>query len=292
MSHKDAKKALHIFGDEPATIKGKTTRIKQSKIKCIHRVKLPYDILKRHNKVHIMVNYMFVQGVQFSTTILYELKFRTAEALRYAHKKGAKKEDILTGLQKVINLYQSRGLIVEQVHGDNEFECVKEDIRPILMNISAADEHVSMVERSIRTIKDRTRSQIQHLLYSRFPKAMIIGYVIFAVKSLNSEIGICRLFSNYSPHTLVTGQPARPYNQIVSMTYGEYAEVYAANPITNDNNERTISAIALYPSGNHQDGWIFMSLNTGRLLHRHQWKKLHVDQNIIDKVNNLGAKEK
>ena len=220
---------------------------------------------------------MFVQGVQFLTTILHELKFCTAEALPYAHKKGAKKEDILRGLQKVVNLYHSRGLTVEQVHGNNEFECVSEDIRPILMKISAADEHVSMVERSIRTIKDRTRSQIKHLPYSRYPKAMIIGCVIFAVKSLNSEVGMCKLSSDYSPHTMVTGQPARPYDQIVSITYSEYAEVYAAKPTTNNNNERTISAIALYPSGNDQDGWIFMSLNTACLLHRHQWKKLHVD---------------
>ena len=54
-------------------------------------------------------------------------------------KKGAKKDDILSGLLKVIKLYRARGLEVVQVHGDNEFECVREELNPILLNISAAD---------------------------------------------------------------------------------------------------------------------------------------------------------
>ena len=82
----------------------------------------------------------------------------------------------------------------------------------------------------------------------------------------------------------------------MSLVFGEYAEVYASNQIKsnqikNNNEERTISAVALYPSGNQQNGWIFMSLNTGRAIHRHQWKKLHINQTIIDRVDQIGARE-
>ena len=127
----DAKRALHLFGVEPVTVKGKTPRLKQSKITCEDRMMLPKSILVNHRKVHIMVDYMFVQGVQFLTTISHKLKFRTAEALPYVNKRGVKKEDILNGIKKVIKLYKARGLTVEQVHGDNEFECIREDIRPV-----------------------------------------------------------------------------------------------------------------------------------------------------------------
>ena len=152
---------------------------------------------------------MFVQGVQFLTTISHELKFSTVEALPITYKKGAKKDDILNGINKVIKLYQSRGLIVEQIHGDNEFECIREDIRPVLLNISAADEHVSMIERSIRTIKDRTRSQVQYLPYNKYPRTLVIGCVIFVVKMLNNEVGMCKLTTEHSPNALVTGQPQK-----------------------------------------------------------------------------------
>ena len=90
----DAKRSLHIYGTEPATVKGKTTKNKQSKIECINSIKLPVEILRRSNKVHLMVDYMFIHGIHFLTTISHEFKFRTAEALPYTFKKGAIKEDI------------------------------------------------------------------------------------------------------------------------------------------------------------------------------------------------------
>ena len=74
--------------------------------------------------------------------------------------------------------------------------------------------------------------------------------------------------------------------------FGEYAEVYAANQVINNNGERTTSAIALYPSGNQQEGWMFMSLSTGRVLHRQQWKRLPINQDIIDMVDQLDDRDK
>ena len=68
--------------------------------------------------------------------------------------------------------------------------------------------------------------------------------------------------------------------------------MYSANQIIiNNNDEKTTSAIVLYPSGNHQNGWIFMSINNGRILCRHQWKKLPIRQKIIDKVDAIGTRD-
>ena len=97
-------------------IKGKAVKKKQSPIKCLDSTKLPNQILNKHSRVHLMVDYMFVQGIQFLTTISHELQFRTVEALPITYKKGAKKGDILTGLLKVINLYRTRGLEVIQIY--------------------------------------------------------------------------------------------------------------------------------------------------------------------------------
>ena len=113
----DVKRSLHIFGEESATVKGTMTQKKHSKRICHNRVEMPSNILIKHRKVQLMVDYMFIQGVQFLTTISHELKFRTVKALPITYKKGAKKDDILNGINKVIKLYQSRGIIVEQIHG-------------------------------------------------------------------------------------------------------------------------------------------------------------------------------
>ena len=103
----NAKRALHIYCEEVATIKGKTVQKTQDKTQCINRIDIPKDILQNHKKVHIMVDHMFVQRVQFLTTISHELKFRTAEAQQHVYKKGARKEDMLKGVLKVISLYQA-----------------------------------------------------------------------------------------------------------------------------------------------------------------------------------------
>ena len=56
----DAKRSLHIFGEQSAIVKGKATQRKQSKITCDNKVDIPDSILRKHRKVQLMVDYMFV----------------------------------------------------------------------------------------------------------------------------------------------------------------------------------------------------------------------------------------
>ena len=80
---------------------------------------------------------------------------------------------------------------------------------------------------------------------------------------------MCELLDELSQHSLITGQPKLKYGEIVTLTLGEYLEVYATNNVINNNEECTTNAIAL--SRNLQQGWIFTSLNnTRRTLHRQQ----------------------
>ena len=273
-------------------MKEKTTKQKQSKIVQLEHSEIPRSILMKHNKEHLMVDYMFVQGIQFLTTISSNFNFKTVEALPYKSKKGAKKDDILNGVKRVINLYQSRGLLVQQINSDNEFECIMEEIKPILLNISAADEHVSQVERLIQTIKERTRCQVQHLPYAKYPRSMVIGCVIFATKSLNNEVDMSRLSDKHSPSMLITGRPQPKNDEVTSLMFGEYVEVYSGTNAINTNEECTTSAVALYPSGNLQRGWMFLSLNTGQVIHRHQRKRLPIIEQIINRVEEIATKEK
>ena len=57
-------------------------------------------------------------------------------------------------------MYHARGIHVNQINTDNEFECIRNNILPINLNVVAAEEHVGDVERSIRTLKEGTRYNI------------------------------------------------------------------------------------------------------------------------------------
>ena len=60
---------------------------------------------------------------------------------------------------------------------------------------------------------------------------------------------------------------------------------------TNDNNPRSVEAIALYPTGNAQGSWVFMSLLTGHRIHRYQWDVVTMTDAIINRVEALAPAE-
>ena len=60
VSVEDANRSLHIYGEEVSTIKGKTTKQKQSETTHMKHIEVPRSILLKHGKIHIMVDYMFV----------------------------------------------------------------------------------------------------------------------------------------------------------------------------------------------------------------------------------------
>ena len=55
---------------------------------------------------------------------------------------------------------------------------------------------------------------------------------------------------------------------------------------TNDMKRRSIPAIALKKS-NYYGGYYFMSLYTGKCLHRYQWTEIPIDDDVITQVSDL-----
>ena len=64
---------------------------------------------------------------------------------------------ILREVMAVIKLHTSRGFRVCDLHVDSEFECIRDNVHPINVNVVATDSHVGEIERSIRTVKERLR---------------------------------------------------------------------------------------------------------------------------------------
>ena len=147
-----------------------------------------------------------------------DYNFRTVDLLM--NKRKANKGDMVAGLTKVLKIYRSNGFNVIQVSADNEFECVREAISPTFLNITATNEHVSEVERSIRTIKERARYQLSNLPYKYYPRMLAVGAVIFTVKSLNAECGVSKLSEELSPMTLITGIDTLSYNELMELSFG------------------------------------------------------------------------
>ena len=174
-----AKRVVYMYGREIASLKGKDTRRKPERINNAKRVELPRSIIEFHLTTFLAADYMIIQHISFLYSISNNIKLRTAESI---NGKNPYKKDILNAINRVLNIYQTRGFQVKQINGDNEFMCVTDDILPMRMNIVAAEECVGEVERSIRTIKDETRCRVHRLLFNVYPRQMVKGCVGMVLK--------------------------------------------------------------------------------------------------------------
>lgn len=284
----DAKRAVHIYGEDLAALKGKTTRRSPSPITHQPLPEIPEAIKTLHCDVMLNVDYMIVQNIAMLVSISSKYQFRTVDPL---YKRKANKHDIITSIHKLINLYHSRGLRVTQINADNEFECIRDDIRPIHLNIVGVDAHVGEIERAVRTTKDDTRSHIHRLPFTHYPRAMVAGAVTYSIKLRNELPADNGVSTHLSPATLITGRPAPDYHDLTKLTFGTYVQT-TIGPTTNTNKSRTMGAIALFPSGNTSGSWYFMSTLTGDVIHRYWWKTLPATEDVIKRVNDIALEQK
>jgi hypothetical protein len=278
----DARRALEIYGPDIATLKGKTVKKQNKGIPNYQAVLIPAPIIEQYNDVRLFIDIFWVNGHAYFHTISEWIKFRTVAPIN-----NRSTRTLLMETKAVIRLYETRGFIVTRVEGDHEFACITNELLPIPLNIADADDHVAQVERSIRTIKERTRCLIQGLPFKRVPKVMMRAAVENANKVLNQFPPKGGVSETLSPLTIMTGKPTPDYNDM-KIEFGAYAQVFEDNDPTNTQRARTTGAIALTPTGNAQGGYNFMSLTTGRKLSRQQWDELPMPDGVIDKVERMG----
>ena len=113
----DAKRAVHIYGQDIAMIKGKTTRERPSPIGHADIIELPKDVRIHHSKVTLSMYYQYAHGIHMNHSISKGYEFRTIDPL--LDKPKANNQDTIRISKNVINIYESRGLTIKQLNSDN-----------------------------------------------------------------------------------------------------------------------------------------------------------------------------
>jgi hypothetical protein len=256
----DARRAVKIYGPDLATSQGKTVKKQNSDTPTYQAIQIPAPIIVKYNSVRIFIDILWVNGSAYFHTKSEWIKFCTVSQIP-----NRSKQTLLTEVKKDIHMHTTRGITVAGIEGDREFACLTHDLLPTPINIADADDHVSGVERSIRTVKERTRCLVHILPYKRLPRVMIRSGVENSNRALNQFPVQGGVSKTMSPLTIMTGKPLLDYNDM-KIEFGAYAQVYEANNPTNTMKARTTGAIALAPTGNAQGGYYFMSLVTGKKL--------------------------
>jgi len=281
----DAKRAHHIFGPDAAYLQGKTKRSRPNAAQLPPLLPVPIDIMQLHRNIHLCIDIFFINGVAFIHSISKHIQFRTIEPLQTVNYKA-----LLNATNTIFNFYNARGFNIEYLHADHQFDCLRESIRPTVLYISAAGEHVPEVERSIQTIESNCRALYHALPFQLLPRIMTRSLVRHVVRTMNIFPSTTRVSTSMGPTTLLTGLPM-PDVTYFSLEFGAYVHVHDHPDHTNDiNPPRTTGAIALGPA-NQNNGWHFMSLTTGARLLRYKWTCLPVPHDVVTRVHALALRE-
>ena len=254
---RDIQIAEDIYGTNLGSLKGKTVARPGHKV--IPAVtKIPAYIIKHYADVTLSMDILFVNSIPFLITISRGIKFGTVEVLP-----NRQLPTIVRSVRRVINLYRHRKLHIHTILGDPEFQPLDNELTGIDVDCCGADEHSPEIERYVRTVKDRVRSQYNMLPFSHIPRMMLIRMVMNSVFWLNSFPSKNGVSDTLSPAFIVTGREIN-FRRHVREEFGAYVQTHEKH--TNDMNARTLGAICLGPTGSIQGSHYFLSLATGKRL--------------------------
>ncbi|OEU19808.1 hypothetical protein FRACYDRAFT_235871 [Fragilariopsis cylindrus CCMP1102] len=275
----DIKVAEIIYGPSEMCLRGKTTR-KTTKNVRMEPIQIPISISEKYKNVTLAVDIMFVRGFRFLVSVSEHIVFGTVNYLP-----NAKIVTIASSFERICNLYKTRGFRVTIAMMDGQFEPLQGRMpKGVLLQVISADVHVGLIERYIRTTKERTRCVICVLPYKHYPFVMVQEIVAGAVFWLNVFPPKSGVSKTFGPRAIILGTHI-DYKRHCMMECGQYVETHETT--NNSMNERTCPAIFLRTNGNEQGGAFFMSLRTGKRLNRQHWTQLPMPDTVVATVHTL-----
>ena len=142
---------------------------------------VPRSLVDANKAFTLAAGVFFVDGTAFLLTVAQRIKFVTAEHLPVRTALSLSKH-----MKRVLDVYGRAGFRVRTILMDGEFEKLKPLMPSVECNTTAAKEHVSEAERTIRTLKERVRGLLNTLPFENLPRRMKIEFIYFMVLWMNA----------------------------------------------------------------------------------------------------------
>jgi hypothetical protein len=276
----DFKRADDIWGVSIGILKGKSVR------KSSERVRMPEVI--NSNDIILCIDIFYVGGLMFLVSISTEMKL-----IMCTHIVDRSSQSLLSAITEQSALYNSKGykIVVLLCDGELGVNANRSELNVIGIELSlcSKNEHIHLVERAIRHVKERVRACWNMIPYT-LSNIMIIHLVYHCVYAIN-VFPKKNSISDMSPHQIFLGRNI-DLSRDFKLTYGEYVQVSEHNNITNDMNPRTIGAIALGQENNIHGSYKFLSLVSWKIIRRTEWKCLPMSNNVIELLNDYALSER
>ena len=158
----------------------------------------------------------------------------------------------------------------------------------IEVDISGAGGHVSRVERRIRVVKERVRAHMSYHLPFTLSTVGIGMCVLYCISRMNYEPYGVREWGP-SPRELFVGRKPDGKRDF-RCSFGDYAQCTIPNT-DNSMKCRTDDCVVMLPTGNRTGTVRMLSLATGKLVNRDQFRILPMPLSVIHRLDELAKKD-
>ncbi len=245
-----------IFGPPPEGVRRRTVRTTPESVVVDH-VTIPRAILKRHQRVTLAINVMFVNGIPFLVCVLRGLNLITA---KYTPSCTAKQ--LAADIHCMMDVYSRGGFVVGTILADNKFEPLRILLPILVVKITPATEHMPEVERRIHLIKERRRGILNTLPFKKMLQVILIELIYHIVLWLNAYPTKSGVSDMLLPREIVLRQKLN-FKRHCKAHFGAYCKAHDKPTPSITMISCLTPAIVLGPTGNIQGTYKVFNLRTG-----------------------------
>jgi hypothetical protein len=249
----DVYRAISIWGEDLGIIQGRTVR---SKPLSISRAEVPNN---EPQDTSIFIDLFFINKLVFLLSISQGFNLLV---VRFLNDKKANSAE--TAISDIIATYLKHNVIIKRIvcDGESGISALKSKIesKGIALEQCSKNEHVGIIERAGRQMKERVRAFITTLPYT-LTNEMLIYLVYYVIYMINYFPKSTTYIEGVAPKTKLTGN-VLDYNIDCQLEFGEFVHANEDNSSTNSMKSRTFPAIALGPVGNVYGSYYFLNLET------------------------------
>jgi Reverse transcriptase (RNA-dependent DNA polymerase) len=276
----DVRRAADIWGPATGILKGKSTSKKSPAMEPGEKLR---SLQPTQQVLHTDI--MFVNRIPYLISVL-----EPVEAVQITRLKARDQWTIWNALERHIKFPERFGLRTSLVRVDGESAMATNWFRArcSIIDSGGAGVAVPIVERKIRTIKERVRAVLNTLPFQLTEK-LEEWCVRGAVYSINL-IPTRNTVEYASPREKLFGTIVDAEKDL-RHAFGDYVQVHEEE-IDNTMKSRTRAALALMPTGAQDGSWYYWSLETGHILKRRRATSLPMPQSVIDAVRRAAKTRK
>ena len=288
VSEADFRNAHTIWGKCLASMRGKTHK------KSSPKADISLTPAQAQQQQVLSVDIMYLEATAILIAVSTPLDMTLAVSLiRFDSGKTSRQAAVVKpALCEMISILKSRNFLVHVIMSDGEGAIGKMRLDlmalGIEVDVSAAGGHVARIERRIQMVKERTRAHICGRLPFTLTELGNTYLTLYCVSRINCQQSGTRP-GGLSPRELFSGRRVDGTLDFRA-AFGDYAVCTAPNT-DNTMTSRTEDCIVMLPTHSRTGSFKMLSLATGKIVTRDQFKILPMPQSVIATLNAMAVRE-